>query len=107
MPAEVVWSYAAFTLVMAAGIAAIFIRHDWQSARRFDKLVLFGPMFYAAPLAAFGTEHFTLASAIASLVPKWIAWPRFWAYFIGACFIAAGFSLVTKIGARVAAARSR
>jgi uncharacterized membrane protein len=88
---------------MAAGIAAIFFRHEWQPLRGFEKLVLFGPMFYAAPLAGFGMEHFTLTSAIASLVPKWIPWPRFWTYFIGACFVAAAFSVVTKIGARAAA----
>ena len=61
------------------------------------------PLFYAAPLAAFGTEHFTLAQAVASIVPRWIPWHQFWTYFVGACFIAAGFSLVTKIQARLAA----
>ena len=40
---------------------------------------------------------------IASLVPKWIPWHLFWAYFIGLCFIAAALSLVTRIQARLAA----
>ncbi|HEV2689276.1 MAG TPA: hypothetical protein VGV35_12005, partial [Bryobacteraceae bacterium] len=71
--------------------------------RGFDKLILFGPLFYAAPIAAFGTEHFTVAQVIASLVPAWIPWHQFWAYFVGACFIAAGLSLVTRIQARLAA----
>jgi uncharacterized membrane protein YphA (DoxX/SURF4 family) len=68
-----------------------------------DKLILFGPLFYAAPLAAFGTEHFTLTKAIASIVPPWIPWHLFWAYFVGACFIAAALSLVTKIQTRLSA----
>src|SRR5207244_3058507 len=72
-------------------------------ARGFDKLILFGPLFYAAPLAAFGTEHFTLTKAIASLIPAWIPWPLFWAYFVGTCFILATLSMVTGIQARLSA----
>jgi uncharacterized membrane protein YphA (DoxX/SURF4 family) len=81
----------------------MLLRSDWQKARGFDKLILFGPLFYAAPLAAFGTEHFTLTEAIASLVPAWIPWHHFWAYFVGTCFIAAALSLVTGIRARLSA----
>ena len=102
-PSEVVWSYLAFTVVFAVGLALIFVRGDWQRARGFDKLILLGPIFYAAPLAAFGTEHFTLTRVIASIIPKWIPWHYFWAYLVGACFIAAAFSLVTGIQARLAA----
>src|SRR5260221_3676466 len=100
---QVIWSYLAGGLVLATGLAAIALRGDWQKARGFDKLLLFGPLFYAAPLAAFGTEHFTLTEIIASLIPSWIPWHTFWAYFIGACFIAAALSLVTRIQARLAA----
>ncbi len=85
------------------GLIAIFLRGDWQKARGLDKLILFGPIFYAAPLAAFGTEHFTLTREIASIIPAWIPWHLFWAYFVGACFIAAALSLVTGIQARLAA----
>jgi uncharacterized membrane protein YphA (DoxX/SURF4 family) len=103
IPREVIWSYFVGGLVFAIGLVAIFIRGDWQKARGFDKLILLGPLFYAAPLAAFGTEHFTLTAAVASLVPKWIPWHQFWAYFVGACFIAAALSLVTRIQARLSA----
>jgi uncharacterized membrane protein YphA (DoxX/SURF4 family) len=103
IPSEVVWSYSVGGLVFAIGLVVIFLRGDWQKARGLDKLILFGPVFYAAPLAAFGTEHFTLTEAIASIVPPWIPWHTFWAYFIGACFIAAALSMVTGIQARLAA----
>src|SRR5271165_1010929 len=103
IPTEVMWSYSAAAMVSAAGLVAIFARGDWQRARGFDKLILFGPIFYAAPLAAFGTEHFTLTNVIASIIPKWIPWHYFWAYLVGACFIAAAFSLVMRIRARLAA----
>ena len=103
IPHEVIWSYSVGGAVFAIGLAAIFFRGDWQKARGLDKLILFGPVFYAAPLAAFGTEHFTLTNVIASIVPKWIPWHQFWAYFVGACFIAAALSLATGIQMRLSA----
>ena len=103
IPSQVIWSYSVGGVVFAIGLATIFLRGDWQKARGLDKLILFGPPFYAAPIAAFGTEHFTLTAAIASIIPAWIPWHQFWAYFVGACFIAAALSLVTKIQARLSA----
>jgi uncharacterized membrane protein YphA (DoxX/SURF4 family) len=103
IPSQVIWSYFAFAMVLAIGLVGIFLRGDWEKARGCDKLILFGPLFYAAPIAAFGTEHFTVTQVIASLVPEWIPWHQFWAYFVGACFIAAALSLVTGIQARLAA----
>ena len=103
IPSQVIWSYSVGGVVFAIGLAVIFLRGDWQRARRFDKLILFGPLFYAAPIAAFGTEHFMFAQAIATMVPSWIPWHLFWAYFLGVCFIAAALSLVTRIQTRLAA----
>lgn len=103
IPNEVLWSYLAFGVILAIGLIAIFLRRDWQKAQGFDKLILFGPPFYAAPLAAFGTEHFTLTAGIVSLIPLWIPWHQFWVYFVGVCFVAAGLSIVTRIQSRLAA----
>src|SRR5580704_11874717 len=103
IPSQVIWSYLVGGIVFAAGLLVIFLRGDWQNARGIDKLILFGPLFYAAPLAAFGTEHFTLTGEIASIVPAWIPWHQFWAYMVGACFIGAALSLVTRIQARLSA----
>lgn len=102
-PSSLIWAYCVFGVVFAVGLVALFLRGDWQKARGLDKLILFGPLFYAAPIASFGSEHFTLNQAIASMVPSFIPWHQFWAYFIGACFIAAAFSLVTKIQVRLTA----
>jgi len=103
IPRTVIWSYSVGGAVFAIGLVTIFLSGDWQKARGLDKLILFGPIFYAAPLAAFGTEHFTLTADIASLVPAWIPWHLFWAYFVGACFVAAALSLVTRVQARLSA----
>lgn len=103
IPSPVIWAYFVFGFVLAVGLVVILIRGDWQKTSGFEKLILFGPLFYAAPVAAFGTEHFTLTASIASIVPSWIPWHTFWVYWVGACFIAAGLSLVTKIQARLSA----
>jgi uncharacterized membrane protein YphA (DoxX/SURF4 family) len=103
IPSEVIWSYSVFAVVLAIGLVGFFLSGDWQKARGIDKLLLCGPLFYAAPLAAFGIEHFTRTALIASLVPAWIPWHQFWAYSVGACFIAAPLSLVTGIQTRLSA----
>lgn len=103
IPSEVRWSYFSFAVIFVIGVVTIFLRGDWQKARGLDKLILLGPILYAAPLAGFGTEHFTLTNIFATIVPAWIPWHVFWVYFVGVCFIAAPLSLVTRIQARLAA----
>jgi uncharacterized membrane protein YphA (DoxX/SURF4 family) len=103
IPGVVLWSYLVVGVVLAIGLAATLHRDGWSRARGLDKLILLGPAFYAAPLAGFGTEHFTRAAVIASSVPAFLPWPRFWTYFVGACFIPAALSLVTGNRTRLAA----
>ena len=103
IPIQVTWSYAVAGVVFAIGLVTIFLRGEWRTEAKLDKLILFGPLFYAVPIAAFGTEHFTITRGIASIVPVWIPWHVFWVYLIGACFIAAAFSLVTGIQVRLSA----
>lgn len=103
IPGPVKWAYLAFCTIVAIGLVASVLRGDWQRARGVDKLLLLGPIFYAAPLAAFGTEHFTQTQIIASIVPSWMPWHLFWAYFVGVCFLAAPLSMVTKVQARLSA----
>jgi len=99
----VMWAYLIFSLVFIVGLALIVVHGDWQTPRCLEKLILLGPLFYAAPLAAFGTEHFTFAGPVASLIPAWIPWHQFWVYFLGACFIAAAVSMITGIRAHLSA----
>lgn len=103
IPSQVIWSYSVFAVVTALGLISIFFRGYWLSARGIDRLLLFGPIFFGAPLAAFGTEHFTLTPLIASIIPEWIPWHIFWTYLVGSCFIAAGLSLGSRIQSRLAA----
>ena len=66
IPRDVIWSTLVAGAVLAIWLVATSLRGEWSRARGLDKLILLGPLFYAAPLAAFGTEHFTRAELIAS-----------------------------------------
>jgi uncharacterized membrane protein YphA (DoxX/SURF4 family) len=103
IPREVIWPYAVSALVILIGVGGIFLRGDWADAKGLEKLILFGPLFYAAPVAAFGTEHYMIPGEISAMVPSWIPWHMFWTYLVGTGFILGGFSLVTKIQSRLAA----
>ena len=61
-----------------------------------EKLIVLGPVFYAAPLAAFGAEHFAIGQPMAGMVPRWIPWHVFWIYFVGLALIAAALSLAFR-----------
>ncbi|HTY85526.1 MAG TPA: hypothetical protein VMB19_15005 [Silvibacterium sp.] len=89
----------------AAGIVLIVIgmlaaRRDLAEARGFEKFVALGNLCFAMPLAVFGAEHLSAAKGIAQLVPKFMPWHLFWAYFVGLALVAASLSIATKIEAR-------
>ena len=47
-------------------------------------------------MAVFGAEHFTVAGAVATLVPSWIPGHLFWVYFVGVALFAAALSLAVN-----------
>jgi uncharacterized membrane protein len=88
-----------------AGIALFVIgvlaaKNDVAQARGLDKIVALGNLFFAAPLAVFGAEHFAAAQGISQIVPKFVPWPLFWTYLVGCALIAASLSIATKIQVR-------
>ncbi len=64
----------------------------------------FGRLFFAIPLAVFGSEHFTATANIAALVPGWIPAHTFWVYLVGLGFLCAAVSIAVLVQARLAAA---
>jgi len=56
----------------------------------------FGPVFVAAALAAFAGEHFTAASSLAQIVPKWLPDRVLVAYFVGVAHLAAATSFICR-----------
>jgi hypothetical protein len=87
-----VWlPYLIGALVLVIGL--ITVRNEFLQKQGLDKIVVLGPVFFAAPLAVFGTEHFTAATILAGMVPAWLPGHMFWALLVGACLLAAALSI--------------
>lgn len=102
LTAAVFWMYVFAILVLIVGL--IRIVKEVPQERGVDKIMPFGALFFAIPMAVFGSEHFNFTAGIASGVPRWIPWHTFWVYLVGVAFILAGFSIAALIQARLAAA---
>jgi len=81
-------------------IGALAARNDVVQARGIDKVVALGNLFFALPLAVFSMEHFSASKGISQMVPKFMPWPMFWTFFVGAGLLAASLSIATKIQVR-------
>src|SRR5678816_3007569 len=102
LPAIVFWMYVCALLVFITGLIKIIGELPQQHG--VDKIMPFGRLFFAIPLAVFGSEHFTATEGVARLVPRWIPAHMFWVYLVGLAFLCAGVSLTVLVRARLAAA---
>src|SRR5258708_18492643 len=90
-----VWlPYLIGALVLAIGL--ITVRNEFLQKHGLDKIVVLGPVFFAVPLAVFGTEHFTATTILARMVPAWLPGHMFCALLVGACLIAAALSIAAR-----------
>ncbi len=97
-PRTPVWMCIAGILLFL--IALWVAKADLAKAGGLDKIVALSNLCLAAPLAVFGAEHFSAASGISQIVPKFVPWPLFWTYLVGLALIAASLSIATKIQVR-------
>jgi uncharacterized membrane protein YphA (DoxX/SURF4 family) len=102
IPADVFWPYFTGTALLVIGLIKI-IKDDLPQRRGLDKILLFGPLFFAMPMGVFGTEHLVDASDMAQAVPSWMPAHLFWAYLVGVALIAAALSIILNKHARLAA----
>jgi len=102
IPAITFWIYVSASLVFIIGLIKIF--GELTKEHGLDKILPFGRLFFAIPLAVFASEHFTVTESVASLVPRWIPAHTFWVYVTGLAFICAAVSIAILVQARLAAA---
>ncbi len=89
----------------AAGIVIFVValwaaRADVAQARGLDKIVALSSLCFAVPLAVFGALHVSGVEIVLPLVPSYMPWPLFWAYFFGVALLSASLSIATKIQVR-------
>ena len=72
------------------------LRKEISAARGWDKLITWGCVFIAVPLAVFAPEHFRGPEFVQNMVPSWMPAHRFWPYFIGCALLAAATSLTFR-----------
>ena len=84
--------------IVLCTIALWAAKDDLVHVRGLDKIVALSNLCFAAPLAVFGAEHLPGARFIMEVVPPYMPWRLFIAYFVGVALIAASLSIATKIG---------
>lgn len=99
---EAAWLAPAEILAVAAGAWTLFWLGATESAFR-TRALRAGAAFFGMMAPVFGIAHFLYIPFTASMIPAWIPWRVFWAWFTGAGHIAAGVSIVTGVLARLGA----
>jgi uncharacterized membrane protein YphA (DoxX/SURF4 family) len=78
-------------------IALWAAKTDLARDRGLDKVVALSNLCFAIPLAVFGALHLSAARGLMQLVPTYMPWRLFWAYFVGCALLTASLSIATKI----------
>jgi uncharacterized membrane protein len=101
-PENFLYPYTAGTIILLLGLFTY--RKDLAGARGVtEKLFVLAPIFFAVTMAVFGSQHFTAARGVSTIVPSFYPFPLFWTLLVGVALEATALSLATKRYARLAA----
>src|ERR1700683_2807363 len=75
--------------ILVSLIALWAARADLAHDRPLDKIVALANLAFAAPMAVFGALHIWGIEFVRDIVPAYMPFRLFWAYFVGVALIAA------------------
>jgi uncharacterized membrane protein len=89
----------------SAGIAAFLVglfvaKDEIAEAHGLDTIVALTNLCVAMPLAVFGALHLFAPQFVLNIVPAYMPWRLFWAYFVGCGLVAASLSIASRVGVR-------
>jgi hypothetical protein len=89
----------------SAGIAAFLVglfaaKDEIAQARGLQKIVALTNLCVPIPLAVFGALHLFAPQFVLNIVPAYMPWRLFWAYFVGCGLVAASLSIASRVGVR-------
>jgi len=97
-----------FHLLSCAGacwiLTRLFTNPSRPSLSLADSLAAAGRLLFALSVIVYGLDHFQVAAFIALLIPHWIPFHPFFAWFTGCALVAAGLAMATRVCIRPAAA---
>jgi len=93
---EVAWQGLAHLTVLLTGA--------WMLFTTVERAVRIARLLFGLALIPIGLAHFVYLELTAPLVPAWLPYHVFWAYFTGAAQLAAAVAVLLGIYARLAAA---
>ncbi len=96
------WVHCAAAALFAFGVF-LTLRKGAKRTDGLERVIAFGPLFFAWPLAVFGAQHFIFLHDVVNGVPSWMPGHLFWAVLVGTSLIAASLSMITAIKAELAA----
>jgi uncharacterized membrane protein YphA (DoxX/SURF4 family) len=83
--------------ILVSLIALWAARADLAGARGLDKITALANPAYAAPMAVFGALHLWGIEFVRDIVPAYMPFRLFWAYFVGVALVAASLSIASRI----------
>ena len=94
-------------IVAGAWVLFTWFATDWDRKQVHfatgDNGVRIARVFYGLAMFGFGFSHFAYLNLTTPLIPTWLLWPVFWAYFTGTTYLLAGAAVLTGVFARLAA----